>query len=177
MKFIETPLAGAYVVELEPFHDDRGFFARGWCQKEFEAAGLIAEIRQANISSNKLAGTMRGMHYQVPPHGETKLVRCVRGSLYDVIIDIREGSETFGKWFGIELTAENNKMLYVPEQFAHGFITLEDNTEATYQVTEFYTPGSERGIRYNDPAFKIEWPTDVKVISDKDQAWDDFDLT
>ena len=127
MKFIETPLAGAYVVELESFHDDRGYFARGWCQKEFEAAGLIAEIRQANISSNKLAGTMRGMHYQVPPHSETKLVRCVRGSLYDVIIDIREGSETFAKWFGIELTAKNNKMLYVPEQFAHGFITLEDD--------------------------------------------------
>ncbi|MCA9217712.1 MAG: dTDP-4-dehydrorhamnose 3,5-epimerase [Planctomycetales bacterium] len=174
MKFTETPLPGAYVVELEPFHDDRGFFARGWCQNEFEAAGLKSTIRQANISSNKLAGTMRGMHYQAPPHGETKLVRCVRGALYDVIIDVREGSKTFGQWFGIELTAENDKMLYIPEQFAHGFITLVDNTEVTYLVTEFYTPGSERGIRYDDPAFNIEWPLEVRVISDKDKSWDDF---
>lgn len=177
MKFIDTPLAGAYVIELEPFCDDRGFFARGWCQKEFEAAGLVARICQVNVSSNKLAGTLRGMHYQIPPHGETKLVRCVRGALYDVIIDMREGSDTFGKWFGVELTEDNNKMLYVPEQFAHGFITLVDNTEATYQVSEFYTPGSERGIRYNDPAFKIDWPMDAKVISEKDVAWGDFDLS
>jgi dTDP-4-dehydrorhamnose 3,5-epimerase len=177
MKFSETDLPGAFVIELEPFHDDRGFFARGWCQSEFEKAGLVNKVCQVNVSFNKVAGTLRGMHYQIPPHCETKLIRCVRGALYDVIIDLRAGSTTHGQWFGIELSAENRKMLYVPEQFAHGFITLADETEATYQVSEFYTPGSERGIRYDDPRFAIEWPAAVKVISEKDQNWDDFTET
>lgn len=174
MKFSETKLPGAYVIELEPRHDDRGFFARGWCQQEFKEAGLVDRVCQVNVSFNDVAGTLRGMHYQIPPHAETKLIRCIRGALYDVIIDLRANSATRGQWFGVELSADNRKMLYVPEQFAHGFITLVDNTEATYQVSEFYAPGSERGIRYDDPHFKIDWPVDPKVISEKDQTWDEF---
>ena len=175
MKFQETPLDGAYVIELEPFHDDRGFFARGWCQREFTAHGLNGNVSQVNLSYNKSKGTMRGMHYQVPPHAETKLVRCVRGALYDVIIDLRSESATFGRTFGVELNCENRKMLYVPERFAHGFITLQDDTEAIYQASEFYAPGSERGIRFDDPLFKIDWPVEIEVISDKDKSWANFD--
>lgn len=174
MKFTETKLPGAYVIELEPFTDHRGFFARSWCHNEFEAQGLTTRVAQANISFNHKKGTLRGMHYQLPPHGEVKIIRCTRGALYDVIIDLRADSPTYKQWFGIELTADNHKMFYVPENFAHGFITLEDNTEATYQVSEFYTPGAERGLRWNDPVFDITWPTAVTVISDKDANWADF---
>jgi dTDP-4-dehydrorhamnose 3,5-epimerase len=174
MKFTETKLKGAYIIDIKPFVDERGFFARAWCQNEFEEHGLTTRVAQANISFNHKKGTLRGMHYQVPPYGEVKVIRCTRGALYDVIIDLRPGSETYMQWIGVELTAENHRMLYVPEQFAHGFQTLEDNTEATYQVSEFYTPGAERGLRWNDPAFDIEWPLEVVVISEKDQNWADF---
>lgn len=174
MIFNETKLKGAYIIELEPFTDERGFFARAWCQKEFEDHGLNATIAQANISYNPKKGTLRGMHYQVAPYGETKLVRCVRGGIYDVVIDLRPDSPTFKQWLGVELTAENRKMLYVPENFAHGFQTLADDVEVTYQVSQFYTPGAEQGIRYNDATFGIEWPLPVSVISEKDQNWADY---
>ncbi len=174
MLFHETRLEGAFVIELEKREDTRGFFARGWCQKEFEDHGLVAQVVQTNISNNRKKGTLRGMHCQVAPFEETKLVRCVRGGIYDVIIDLRAESPTYKQWIGVELTAENYKMLYVPESFAHGLQTLEDDTEVIYQVSQFYTPGAERGIRWNDPAFRIEWPQDIEVISDKDADWPDY---
>lgn len=174
MRFSETRLEGAYIVEIEKLQDNRGFFARSWCKKEFEAQGLISRVVQANVSSNKKKGTLRGMHYQFAPYEETKLVRCTRGAIYDVIIDLRPDSPTYAQWIGVELTAENYKMLYVPENFAHGFQTLANDTEIIYQVSQFYTPGSEGGIRWNDPAFAIKWPLEVQVISDKDKSWVDF---
>ena len=174
MKFTETPLADAFVIELEPMTDERGFFARGWCSREFEEHGLAANIVQANVSFNHSAGTLRGMHYQVAPHEESKLVRCTSGALFDVIIDLRADSATFGQWFGVELSAANRHMLYVPHGFAHGYQTLTDGTEAFYQVSEFYAPGAEQGIRYNDARFAIEWPLIVKVISEKDASWPDY---
>ena len=171
MIFRETTLKGAFVIEMEKFADERGFFARAWCQREVEANGLISRVTQTNISFNKKRGTLRGMHYQVAPYEQIKLVRCTRGVIYDVIIDLRPDSPTFRKWTGVELTAENYTMLYVPENFAHGFQTLENNTEATYQVSQFYSPESERGVRYDDPVFQVEWPLPVEVISEKDIAW------
>ena len=174
MIFKETKLKDAYLIEIEKLEDRRGFFARAWCQREFEAHGLVSRIVQANISYNRKKGTLRGLHYQVAPYAETKLVRCTRGAIYDVIIDLRPDSPTYMQWLGVELTAENYKMLYVPEGFAHGFQTLADETEVTYQVSQFYTPGAEGGVRYNDPAFGIEWPLAVQVISDKDQNWPDY---
>ena len=171
MIFRETTLKGAFVIEMEKFEDERGFFARAWCQREVEANGLISRVTQTNISFNKKRGTLRGMHYQVAPYEQIKLVRCTRGVIYDVIIDLRPDSPTFRKWTGVELTAENYTMLYVPENFAHGFQTLENNTEATYQVSQFYSPESERGVRYDDPVFQVEWPLPVEVISEKDIAW------
>jgi dTDP-4-dehydrorhamnose 3,5-epimerase len=174
MIFTETRLPGAYIVELRKLRDERGFFARSWCQKEFEEQGLVARVVQTNVSFNHTKGTLRGMHYQEPPFAETKLIRCTRGAIFDVIIDLRRDSPTFMQWTGVELTADNHNMLFVPEEFAHGFQTLQDGTEVTYQVSQFYTPGSERGIRYNDPAFDIAWPLAVEVISIKDQSWPDF---
>jgi len=174
--FTETELKGAYIIEIEELKDHRGFFARSWCQNEFKDHGLTTRIAQANVSYNKKMGTLRGMHYQLSPYEETKLVRCTRGGIYDVIIDLRPASTTYTQWIGVKLTAENYKMFYVPENFAHGFITLEDDTEVTYQVSQFYTPGSERGIRWDDPAFSIDWPIDVQVISDKDKSWPDYKL-
>ena len=171
MIFRETTLKGAFVIEIEKFEDRRGFFARAWCQKEVEANGLVSRVVQTNISFNKKRGTLRGMHYQVAPHEQVKPVRCTRGVIYDVIIDLRPDSPTFRKWTGVELTAENYTMLYVPENFAHGFQTLENNTEATYQVSQFYSPESERGVRYDDPVFQVEWPLPVEVILEKDIAW------
>lgn len=174
MIFNETELKGACTIEIEKLEDNRGFFARAWCEKEFAAHGLTPVVHQANVSFNIRKGTLRGMHYQIAPYGEAKTVRCTRGRIFDVIIDLRKDSPTYMQWFGVELTADNYKLLYVPENFAHGFQTLENNTEVTYQVSEFYTPGSERGIRWDDPAFKIEWPTEVQVISDKDCNWPDY---
>jgi dTDP-4-dehydrorhamnose 3,5-epimerase len=174
MVFTETKLKGAYIIELGKIEDERGFFARAWCRKEFEAKGMTGRVVQANVSFNKKKGTLRGMHYQLHPYEESKLVRCTRGSIYDVIIDLRPHSTSFKQWIGVELTAGNYKMLYVPEGFAHGFQTLEENTEVTYQVSQFYTPGAERGVRYDDPAFGINWPLDVQVISEKDEFWADY---
>jgi len=171
MKFVETPLAGAYIVEIEPRGDERGFFARTYCAKEFAEHGLSTQIAQANMAVSATAGTLRGMHFQMAPNAEIKLIRCTRGSLFDVIVDLRPGSATYRQWFGIELAAGGHQMVYVPEQFAHGYLTLEDSTEITYQVSEFYAPGAEQGIAWDDPAVEIEWPLQPKVISDKDQAW------
>lgn len=168
MIFVKTKLKGAYIIEWETIEDERGFFSRTFCQKEFGAHGLNMVIAQSNISYNKNAGTLRGMHQQLPPYEETKLVRCNRGAIYDVIIDLRENSETYRHWIGVELTAYNKKMLYVPEGFAHGFLTLENETEVFYQISQFYAPGFERGYRWNDPAFNIAWPTQPLILSHKD---------
>ena len=174
MIFTETKLPGAYLIDIEKRGDQRGFFARAWCRKEFEAHGLTPHVVQANISLSKWKGTLRGMHYQVAPYAEAKSVRCIRGAIYDVIIDLRPDSPTYMQWLGVELTAENYRMLYVPEGFAHGFQTLVDNTEVTYLVSQFYTPEAEGGARYDDPAFGIEWPLEVQIISDKDKSWPNY---
>jgi dTDP-4-dehydrorhamnose 3,5-epimerase len=175
MIFDPTPLKGAYVIELEKKGDDRGFFARAFCEYEFRQHGLAHHFCQVNNSLSATKGTLRGMHYQLAPKSETKLVRCIHGVLYDVILDLREDSATFGQSFGIELTADNRRMMYVPKGFAHGFITLADSTEALYFVDEFYSPERERGIRYDDPKFTLQWPITPTVISDKDMSHRSFD--
>ena len=168
MIFTETKLKGAFVIDLEPIQDDRGLFARTWCKKEFVAHGLNPDLVQCNISFNKKRGTLRGMHYQAAPYEEAKLVRCTMGAIYDVIIDLRKESETFMRWLSCELTAKNRKMLYVPKGFAHGFQTLEDNTEVFYQMSELYHPDYAQGIRWNDPTIGIKWPSQNLIISHKD---------
>lgn len=175
MTFTETKLKGAYIIELKKLEDDRGFFSRSFDKGLWEQHGLKADILQSNISRNKYKGTLRGLHMQLAPHAETKLVRCTRGSIFDVIVDVRPGSETFKQWIGVELTGDNYRMLYVPEGFAHSYITLEDDSEVLYNVTEVYTPGAEKGYRWNDPAFGIEWPIEPLIISPKDQAYPLFD--
>lgn len=177
MVFHETGLAGAYVIELERRQDERGFNARTWCEREFQEHGLTRRAVQANVIFNRKKGTLRGMHYQAAPHAESKLFRCTRGAIYDVIIDLREDSPTFREWTAVELTAESYRMLYVPENFAQGFQTLEDGTELTYQVSASYAPEYERGIRYDDPAFGIKWPLEVTVISQKDMSWPPYEAT
>lgn len=174
MLFHETELKGAFIIEVKKLEDERGFFGRSFCMKEFEEHGLNPAVVQANVSYNKKKATLRGMHYQVSPYEETKLVRCVRGAIYDVIIDLRKDSETYRKWIGVELTEGSYRMLFVPEGFAHGFITLKDETEVIYQVSQFYTPGSEKGLRWNDPAFQIEWPLTPEIISEKDKSHPDY---
>jgi len=176
MKFTETRLKGAYIVQPEPMSDERGFFARSWCVREFGSCGLETGLVQCNISYNRWKGTLRGMHYQVSPFEEDKLVRCTRGAIHDVIVDLRRNSETFGKHIGIMLTAENRTMLHIPKGFAHGFLTLEDDTEVHYQMSEFYVPECARGLRWDDPFLMIVWPGEVRVISEKDQSYPDFDL-
>jgi dTDP-4-dehydrorhamnose 3,5-epimerase len=175
MIFTETPLAGAYVIDLEKRGDDRGFFARAFCEREFGAHGLVTHFVQINNSLSSQHGTLRGMHYQLSPKAETKVVRCVRGGLHDVILDLRSDSPTFGQSFGADLTAENRRMMYVPKGFAHGFFTLTDDTEAIYLVDEFYAPEHERGVRWDDPKFAIRWPSIPNVLSDKDKNQRDFD--
>ena len=175
MIFTETPLEGAYLIDLEKRGDDRGFFARAFCVREFAEHGLSTQIVQANNSLSARKGTLRGMHYQLAPRAETKIVRCIRGALHDIILDLRRDSPTFGQTFGVELSAENRHMLYVPKGFAHGFITLVDDTEAFYLVDESYAPESERGVRWDDPYFAIPWPAQPTVISDKDRNYRDFD--
>lgn len=169
MLFRETTLPDAVIIEPELSEDDRGFFARSFCRMEFERQGLDSTVVQNNISYNHTAGTLRGMHFQLEPHREVKIVRCTQGAIFDVIVDLRENSPTFMKWIGVELTATNRLQLYVPAGFAHGYQTLEDGSEVCYQVSEYYTPGSERGVRWNDPAFNISWPREVTCISDKDK--------
>lgn len=175
MRFNPTPLQGAYTIELEKRGDSRGFFARTFCEKEFAAAGLETRYLQANNSFNALKGTLRGMHYQLPPAPEVKVVRCVRGAFWDVIADLRPDSPSFGKSFGVELTADNRIMYYVPRGFAHGLITLTDDTEVMYMVSAVYTPDSERGLRHDDPWLGIQWPIAPVEISDKDRSWPLFD--
>jgi dTDP-4-dehydrorhamnose 3,5-epimerase len=172
MKFIETPLKGAYLIEIEPISDQRGFFARSWCEQEFGDHGLNSNLVQCNISFNTKKATLRGMHYQIKPHEEAKLVRCTQGSIYDVIIDIRPDSPTFKLWHGLKLSALNRKMLYIPEGFAHGFQTLEDNTEVFYQMSNFYHGESARGIKWDDPDVGIDWILkDNLIISDRDRGY------
>jgi dTDP-4-dehydrorhamnose 3,5-epimerase len=175
MYFSETTIPGAYVIDLDKRGDERGFFARAFCEKEFAAHQLVTRFVQVNNSLSALKGTLRGMHYQLAPKAETKLVRCIRGALYDLILDLRQDSPTFGHSFGAELTATNRRMIYVPKGFAHGFVTLADDTEAFYFVDEFYAPESERGLRWNDPQFCLTWPIPPVVLSDKDANHRDFD--
>jgi dTDP-4-dehydrorhamnose 3,5-epimerase len=172
--FTPTPLAGAFVIEPEPIPDARGLFARTWCQRELEGRGLESRLAQCSTSFNKRKGTLRGMHYQVAPFAETKIVRCTRGSMYDVIIDLRPESPTFTRHFGAVLTADNRKAMYIPTGFAHGFQTLEDDTEALYQISEFYSPDHSRGVRWDDPAFGIAWPPDERMLSERDRGYPDF---
>ncbi len=171
MIFKETRLKGAFVIEIEKFEDKRGFFAHAFSRDAFESNGLTSHVVNTNISFNRKRGTLRGMHYQVAPYEETKLIRCTRGAIYDVIIDLRRDSPSYRNWVEVELTADNYRLLYVPERFAHGFQTLDDNTEVTYQVSQVYSPESARGMRYDDPGFKITWPLKVEVISDQDAQW------
>jgi dTDP-4-dehydrorhamnose 3,5-epimerase len=172
--FSETKLKGAFIIEPERIEDGRGFFARTWCAREFEARGINSRLAQCNVSFNKKRGTLRGMHYQAAPLEEAKLVRCTMGAIFDVMIDLRRDSPTFKQWVAAELTAENRRMLYIPEGFAHGFQTLEDDTELFYQMSEFYEPELSAGVRWDDPAFKIQWPVEERILSLKDQQYPDF---
>jgi dTDP-4-dehydrorhamnose 3,5-epimerase len=175
MIFTETKIAGAYVIDVELRRDERGYFARAWCAREFAEHGLTATLAQANISYNERASTLRGMHFQRAPHEEAKLVRCTRGAIWDVCLDLRPTSETYLQSYGTELTAENGRSLYVPEGCGHGYLTLVEGTETIYLVTEFYAPGTEGGARWDDPAFGIEWPdAGPLTISEKDAAWPDW---
>jgi dTDP-4-dehydrorhamnose 3,5-epimerase len=170
----ETKLRGAFVMELEKFEDERGFFAMGWSTRELAAHGLEAPLAESAISFNKKKGTLRGMHYQASPHGQIKIVRCTMGAVYDVIIDLRPESTTSKQWFGIELSAANRLMLYIPTDFAHGFQTLEDETELTYHLSHTYAPESARGVRWNDPSFAISWPLPITIIAERDRSYPDY---
>jgi len=174
MIFHKTELEGAYLISINKLEDERGFFARSWCQREFEDQGLNSRLVQCNLSYNKLQGTLRGMHYQVSPYQEAKLVSCIRGTIYDVIIDLRRESPTFTEYLAVILSAEEHNMLFIPEGFAHGFLTLEDETTVFYQMSEFYAPEYARGLRWSDPTFGIEWPAAVQVISARDANYPDW---
>ena len=176
MRFIETDLKPALIIESERQQDKRGFFARTFCSEEFTAHGLNPRVVQCSISFNHKRGTLRGMHYQIAPHEETKLVRCTRGAIYDVVIDLRPESPTWKQWMTMELTAENRKILYIPEGFAHGFQTLDDDTEVFYMMSDFYDSECSRGVRWDDPAFGIDWPHCERIISARDQQYPDFVL-
>jgi dTDP-4-dehydrorhamnose 3,5-epimerase len=178
MRFSQTPLAGAYVIDVEPVADERGLFARTWCRREMEEHGLDAGLVQCSTSFNRRRGTLRGMHWQASPDEETKIVRCTRGAVYDVVLDLRPGSPTFKRWFAAELTADNRSALYVPAGIAHGFQTLADDSEVLYQMSQFHRPESARGVRWNDPAFAIEWPSAAeRTMSERDRNWPDFHPT
>jgi dTDP-4-dehydrorhamnose 3,5-epimerase len=174
MIFKETELPGVFVVELERHADERGFFARTWCAREFAEHGLGAELVQANVSFNRRAGTLRGMHWQAEPHAEDKLVRVTAGAVWDVAVDLRPGSATYTRHVGVRLDARNRSALWIPKGFAHGFLTLEDATEVVYQMSAFYAPEAARGLRWDDPAFGIHWPAEVRVISERDAGYPDF---
>jgi len=174
MIFTATQLDGAWLIDIEPRKDERGFFARIWCRQELAAQGLDTEIAQESVSFNRHRGTVRGLHFQQPPHAETKIVRCAHGGIFDVIVDLRPQSPSYLRWQGFELTADNRKALYVPKGFAHGFQTLADNAEIVYQISEFYAPNSAGGYCYNDVAFEIAWPLPVTVISERDLSWAPF---
>ncbi len=174
MIFTPTALKDATLIDIEKREDARGFFARAWCAEEYEQHGLDTALAQCSISFNHKRGTLRGMHWQAEPHGEVKVVRCTAGAIYDVIVDVRPESPTFRKWIGVELSASNRRMLYIPKGFAHGFQTLADDTEVFYFISAFYAPDAARGARYNEPAFGIAWPLPVSVIAAKDEAWPDY---
>ena len=174
MIFRETTLPGVWVIDPEPSADERGFFARTWCAREFEARGLTAELAQCSVSWNRARGTVRGLHYQAAPHAEAKLVRCTRGAIHDVALDLRSNSPTRHRWAAVELNADNRRMLFVPEGVAHGFQTLVDDTEVFYQISEFYSPEHSRGVRWDDPAFGIAWPQDERTMSERDRRYPDF---
>ncbi len=176
MIFTETKLKGSFIIEIEKHEDERGFFGRSWCVNEMKNHGINMNVVQANVSYNKQKGTFRGMHYQVAPFEEAKLVRCSKGSIFDVIIDLRMDSPTFKQWFGVDLSQENYKMLYIPKDFAHGFITLEDDCEISYLMSELYAPGAAATIRWNDPLFNIQWPFEPTILSEKDKSQPDFRL-
>lgn len=175
MRFQETKLKGAFIIDIDRIEDDRGFFGRSWCKREFEENGLKSDIVQANVSYNRKKGTLRGLHYQLSPYEEAKIIRCTSGAIYDVIVDIRQESETYKQWLGVELTKENLRMVYVPEGCAHGFFTLAHHSSVLYMVTQYYAPGSEAGVLYNDPAFNILWPDKPSVVSIKDRSHKLFD--
>lgn len=177
MKFTEAPIAGVYVIDPRPVEDHRGFFARTYCEEEFHARGLETHFAQCSIAFSSRRGTLRGMHYQRDPYGEVKLVRCTRGAVYDAVIDLRPHSATFRQWFAVELTADNRRMLYVPRGMAHGYLTLEDETEISYQMSTPYHPEAAAGVRWNDPAFAVRWPLDVAVIAERDDRYPDFPVT
>jgi dTDP-4-dehydrorhamnose 3,5-epimerase len=175
MIFTETALKGAFIIEPEIIEDERGFFARTWTDKEFAGHGLNPRVAQVSISFNKVRGTIRGMHYQIPPHAEAKLVRCTAGAVHDIIVDLREDSPSRYRWLAVELTARNRSMIYIPEGFAHGYQTLKDSTEVLYQISEYYHPESARGFRFDDPVFGVKWPLPVSVISERDRSYADFE--
>jgi dTDP-4-dehydrorhamnose 3,5-epimerase len=174
MIFTPTGVQGAYVLDLERRTDERGFFARAWCQKEFAAHGLATQLAQINVSFNARKGTLRGLHYQLAPHREAKVVSCTRGAIYDVVVDLRPESRTFRQWAAVELTAQNRRMLYIPEGCAHGFQTLEDDTELLYLMSEFHAPEQARGARFDDPAFGVAWPLPAECLSEADRSWPAF---
>lgn len=176
MEFVETRLKGAFIVRIKRIEDFRGFFGRAWCQDEFAKHGLNPNAMQLNVGFSHKKGTLRGLHFQAAPHEEAKFMRCPRGAVHDVIVDLRPDSPTRGQWVGVDLTADNHTMLYAPEGFAHGYQTLDDNTELYYMTTAAYAASSARGVRYDDPAFKIVWPLPVSVISDADKTWPGFNL-
>jgi dTDP-4-dehydrorhamnose 3,5-epimerase len=171
LRFTELPVSGSFVIDMDMIHDHRGFFGRVWCERELLAHGLNAEIAQVNVGFSKTKGTLRGLHYQEAPHQEVKVVRCTQGRLYDLVLDLRPDSSTYKRWAGVELTAENRRMLYIPMGCAHGYLTLEDDTEMYYSTSAFYSAPASAGVRYDDPEFGIQWPEEVSVISDKDRAW------
>jgi dTDP-4-dehydrorhamnose 3,5-epimerase len=175
MIFQQTKLPGVIEIHIEPKCDERGLFARTWCQQEFESNGLNSKLAQCSLSFNTHKGTLRGIHYQAAPYPETKLVRCTKGGIYDVVVDLRPQSPTYKQWIGATLTAENRQMLYVPEECGHGFLTLEDETEVFYQISEFYHPDLARGVRWNDSAFGIAWPGEVEQMSERDRAYPNFE--
>lgn len=174
MVFTRTRIPGAFLIEIEKRSDARGFFARAWCENEFHEHGIDVQFVQANIGFSEHAGTVRGLHYQLAPHEETKLIRCTRGAVFDVIVDLRTTSPGYKQWYGVELSEQNHRMLYVPGGCAHGYQTLTESAEVFYPVSTFFKPEAERGIRYDDPTFNIEWPIHVRVISEKDRAWTDY---
>jgi dTDP-4-dehydrorhamnose 3,5-epimerase len=175
MRFVSTELPGAYLIEPERHEDERGFFARTWCRQEFRDHGLEENLAQTSISRNRRAGTLRGLHFQMSPHEESKLVRCTAGAIFDVIVDLRENSPAHGSWFGVELEADRGTALYVPKGFAHGFQTLVDGAEVLYMISDSYVPEASSGVRWDDAAFGIVWPeTDLRTISDRDRSWPDY---
>jgi dTDP-4-dehydrorhamnose 3,5-epimerase len=171
MKFTETPVQGAYIIDVNRIGDDRGYFGRLWCEKEMQHMGLVSHIKQVNVGFSPIKGTLRGLHYQSKPHQEVKIVRCTRGAVFDVVVDLRENSPTYLKWHGVTLNPENGSMLYVPEGCATGYLTLETDSEIYYMASEFYAPNNATGVKFDDPAFGIDWPGEIVVTSENDQTW------